>query len=568
MTKDESQNGGHGAPDHERPKRQHKRWKVLLIIVAVNLFIGYWLFGAFPPSLKVSHETTYFTEPLREDGTVDYVAALNERLSDGVTPEKNACVDLLHAFGPEVIKQELKGRMLNKLGLDTFPDEDIHFTSYPEYVVARATAPEDRESQQPVTPLPEDLRGKLSDGLRSIIEENRSIDAKKVARDQLEQATQSPWSADDFPLLAAWLKANEGPLGRVAEAARKPAFYMPVVSPEESIRVLNRDWGDFLPRVRGAARALAARAMLQLNQGNIAEPMRTSLAVRRLGQHFARQVFLIDMLVGTAITGIASDLDAALAEHSVSNPTLIRRHLADLRSLPALPSLERCLNLGERSMALDGIIGSYKQKGVVARKETDWLCTTPKIDPNPGLRHINTYYDRMARAAGLPTFPERHQEMQAVSEAFEPPTEPDAIDKLKPFLMSPGQRAEFTGTLIAKMILNIMMPAMSRAETVRLRAVADQRLTITALGLALYRAEHGGYPEKLTAIVPDHLDELPRDPFDSETIRYKRTESGCVLYCVDANLTNDDGADLMKDDVPEDEGDYVMRLEPEEPGTR
>src|SRR4051812_16314697 len=40
----------------------------------------------------VGKETTRIVGPLRADGTVDYVAAVNELLSKGVTPENNGFV--------------------------------------------------------------------------------------------------------------------------------------------------------------------------------------------------------------------------------------------------------------------------------------------------------------------------------------------------------------------------------------------------------------------------------------------------------------------------------------------
>src|SRR3954466_16399265 len=45
----------------------------------------------------ISKETTYFTAPVRADGTIDYVEAINARLSRGVTPENNAGIPLLDA---------------------------------------------------------------------------------------------------------------------------------------------------------------------------------------------------------------------------------------------------------------------------------------------------------------------------------------------------------------------------------------------------------------------------------------------------------------------------------------
>src|SRR5438046_1013453 len=60
------------------------------------------------PKITISMETTYITEPLRPDGYPDYVAALNQRASEGVTPENNAAVLLQRAFGPSEIPESLR----------------------------------------------------------------------------------------------------------------------------------------------------------------------------------------------------------------------------------------------------------------------------------------------------------------------------------------------------------------------------------------------------------------------------------------------------------------------------
>src|SRR5689334_19843108 len=39
------------------------------------------------PKITINKGTTYITEPLRPDGYPDYVAALNQRMSQSVTPE-------------------------------------------------------------------------------------------------------------------------------------------------------------------------------------------------------------------------------------------------------------------------------------------------------------------------------------------------------------------------------------------------------------------------------------------------------------------------------------------------
>src|SRR4051794_5996625 len=49
------------------------------------------------PRFAISKETTYVAGPVRADGTIDYVEAVNERLSKGVTKGNNSAILMLQA---------------------------------------------------------------------------------------------------------------------------------------------------------------------------------------------------------------------------------------------------------------------------------------------------------------------------------------------------------------------------------------------------------------------------------------------------------------------------------------
>ena len=74
-------------------------------------------------AITISKETTYITGPLRKDGYVDYVAALNQRFRAGVTPENNAAVPFLKAMGPGEIDAKLSRRVLQDARHPTAPGE-------------------------------------------------------------------------------------------------------------------------------------------------------------------------------------------------------------------------------------------------------------------------------------------------------------------------------------------------------------------------------------------------------------------------------------------------------------
>ena len=51
-------------------------------------------------------------------------------------------------------------------------------------------------------------------------------------------------------------------------------------------------------------------------------------------------------------------------------------------------------------------------------------------------------------------------------------------------------------------------------------------LTHLAFALAEFKARRGAYPDRLDALVPEFLPELPADPFADGLVRYRRTPNG------------------------------------------
>ncbi len=101
------------------------------------------------PKVVISKETTYFTGPLRKDGGVDYVAALNRRYAEGVTPENNAAVALLQAAGPAYIDKKIRKRYFEMLGIPELPEKGEYLADFgdlPEFKAGRNSRTEARHS--------------------------------------------------------------------------------------------------------------------------------------------------------------------------------------------------------------------------------------------------------------------------------------------------------------------------------------------------------------------------------------------------------------------------------------
>src|SRR5260370_30476628 len=114
-----------------RPRRW---WKIALGILL--LFLAPLVYAAWPGSstFTVSPETTYITEPLDKDGWPDYVIALNQRLSQGVTPENNANVLIWQALGPHPEGTTMPAEYFQWLGVPEPPEQGEYLVPWEKYL--------------------------------------------------------------------------------------------------------------------------------------------------------------------------------------------------------------------------------------------------------------------------------------------------------------------------------------------------------------------------------------------------------------------------------------------------
>ena len=91
-------------------------------------------------------------------------------------------------------------------------------------------------------------------------------------------------------------------------------------------------------------------------------------------------------------------------------------------------------------------------------------------------------------------------------------------------------------------------------------AIVTFRLAETSLALAAYRADHGGYPERLDDLVPEYVDEVPRDVFVDDELRYVPRGDDYLLYSVGPNLEDEEGRTRASNPWGDD---VVIRTAPE-----
>jgi hypothetical protein len=428
--------------------------------------------------ITIGPDTTRVSGPVLPDGTIDYVAAYNAHLSAGVTADNNAAVLVVRAFGPGALKPSIRERFLTDLGLQDLPDQGPYW---------------------------EDSDEELSQAL--------------------DVCRRGPWRAEDQPDVAAWLETNAPALALLTQAAQRTRYWMPALTPDPKgfsmITVLLPNLG----KMRHAAGALDARAMLRLGKGDLAGARADLLTIHRLARLTAQGGTLIERLVGIACDVMASRADAAWAGDPGVTAGLARQYLDQLQALPSMPSLHDAFDSGERFMLLDVVMtvcrkGDLKSlapafAGGGEAPELPPDLSAANIDWNTVLRIANQWYDREAVILDSP-----YLEQAALWKKFE-----DDVKACKTSIATepdPSQR-------LAKSLIGMLVPALQGVGKSREKGAMQFELAQVALAARTFYADKGQWPDQLSDLVPGYLKALPADRFTAKQPLQMRIDQGALL---------------------------------------
>jgi hypothetical protein len=493
--------------------------------------------------VTISKETTYITEPLRPDGYPDYIGALNERLSKGVTPENNAAVLLWKAMGPADIYEPIREQYFQMLGIPPLPEKGDYFVS--------------SESQIKLN--------ENSDAAQSADKRSR------VLRDQYELILKRPWSRQEFPVWAAWLDANEKPLALIIEASKRPRRYDPLVGGARTPVI-----AALLPAgsaLRHASNALAARAMLRIHDGKPDDAWADLLACYRLARLAAQSTSTVDDAVGAGINERASSGTCALLSHPRLDVALITRMRADFESGILLPDLVEPVNIGERFVYLDfvRVVATYqpatpdsvgksldylKKQGMTDLASWKLVLEASgdrTIDWDTVLRAGNALYDRYAAAVRRPMGMERLRLVRKIDESRSAASDGSGGEQAEDDRES---RARRLAAAFAAAYSTPLITIVGFSDRTAVRSMVTQ----LALALAKYRADRASYPAKLDDLKPDYVREVPNDPFNDAPLHYRPEKDGYLLYSVGINGKDDGGLSYVDRKHDEDWDDIAVRM--------
>ncbi len=470
----------------------------------------------------VSKETTYVEGPLDKDGYIDYVAAVNERLKKGVTPDNNANVLLWQAMGPRPTGTTMPPGYFKWMDIEPPPEMGDYFIDISEYLKKE---------------------GKLDPA------EQMAVSGK-----QLTSALQRGWKADEYPHLAAWLKANEKPLNLVVQATKRSRYYSPLV-PTKKDGELSGLIGALLPGVqkcRSLVSALTARSLLLAGQANSDDAWRDLLSCHRLARLVSQGGTLIEELVGMSIETNTCRADLAFLEHDKPNGQEIENCLSDLQKLSPLPGVADHVDFFERLMLLDIMLMTDRQgirfletmRGGQPEKEDPFTKLMLKqMDWDPALRTANRWHDRLAAALREK---DRGIRMKKLNEAMielraTKVRVANAKDELVRLMEEGDDRPTATGKVMGDILIALLLPAVDRVSDGADRAQQVHDNVILAFAVAWYHRDNNSYPKELSALAPKYLKEIPLDLFSGKPLIYRPTADGYLLYSVGVNGKDDGG---------------------------
>jgi len=483
------------------------------------------------PKLPVGKDTTYVNGPIDKNGYIDFEAALNDRLSRGVTPDNNANVLLWKALGPRPEGGDaMPPEFFKRLGIDEPPATGDYFIDLTRFM-------KDHPPREP--------------------EKANEVD------NHLIWAGQRPWTAKDYPEIVAWLKANEKPLAVVVEAAKRPRYFNPLVSRRgngEPSSLISCPISG-VQKCRYLAAALTARAMLRLGEGKYDAAWEDLMACHRLSRHLTHGATLIESLVGLSIRLLVQNPTLAYLEKTPLTSKQILTKLKELQGLPPLANMVDKIDLGERLVTLDSLqaIRSGRSDGPNKIPNEEDLAALDKIDWGAALRVCNTWYDQMAAALRMKDRPAREKAFDQLERDLEKlllaRKELGDLDKL----LESGDPSKAVGERIGMVLMGLLAPAIRKVQGSFERAEQVDRNLHVAFALAAYRKDTGRYPAKLADLAPKYLTAVPNDLFSGKPLIYTSGEKGYFFYSVGIN-GKDDGGRWYDDDPPGDDPGVKMPL--------
>jgi len=488
------------------------------------------------PYPTLSKQTTVLTEPIDEEGFVDYLTALNNRTAEGVTPENNFEIVFREVMGDRNL-EEIAEEYYRLLGVAPSNDSENRFLPLDDYLLEKYPG------------------------------DSSKSDRSKF-REVLYKLQSKPWSETEHPLCAEWLKRNERALLRISDGAKRSQNFCPLVVPDSEksseANLISVRLPSQLER-REIVSALRLRSANRLNSGNDGGSLEDLRTIQRIASLTSQTEHPIEWLSAVGFHATARTGEIVFLNHAKIRPERLREIANEIDRQEDFPSPLHTVDRYSRYMFLEAMTKVYcqpetlkeiAQGAKVVPPASRQLLKPQVLDKQ--LRWGNRQFDEMLEICEIQDSLKRREASEKFSEAFE-----DSLQKRKENLLLEFltvSKAEMWGITGRDIVYALTAPALQIVDSHQ-RRITRKRMASLAFLIEAYHLERGEYPEELAKLIPDYIGDLPADEHSGKPFHYERKNNGCILISFGPNQRDESSSLTPKDsDVNSTGDDLVIEL--------
>jgi hypothetical protein len=417
----------------------------------------------------------------------------------------------------------------------------------------------------------------LNDRLPKVAEEER---AWPFYRDALlsipggpENYPEARPGEEQWPDMAKWLREHRELVAKLRTATTKPALGLPYsldYGPQDQ-QLLGRalanarrnGWGPEQIKASAAiyalphtiallevSKILSADALLAAQEGDTKRAQANLFALLDLGQQIRHRDFLITDLiaVGFTLSGIYQTGTILAESPELFDDEFLVAYAHRLAAFQVPADLVRLR--GERLLYEQMLQNVYTDDGNGDGRITPFLSDHVDLSPTgsdstddaESAAKLQRAVSFAAAPTSLFSMPSRKQMLErydASLASVEAAMRRPYRERREALRTTLDQKANAASP--ASAMSDIPFSMIDRTIVTAERILAQADATVVALALERWRREHGRYPERLDALVPDHLPTVPADRVDGAPLRYLLKDRKPLIYSVGSDGDDDGG---------------------------
>jgi hypothetical protein len=352
-----------------------------------------------------------------------------------------------------------------------------------------------------------------------------------------------PWTSQDHPEIAEWLKQHQMTIQTLMEAAKIEKCRFPV---NADIMSLDQGMGR-VSKMRKWTYLLISAGSNDIAEGRTKQALEKYIAVLQMAKHQFQQPTMIDTLVGIALEALAIRqfnqfvvTGAATEEHlSAIEDTLSKNRFNWSSDFPRILEYEKLF-----AKNFWGMFYAINPEGKVRRSPNPMVIIRSQCTEE--LPQLTYWQRKLAKASTLlgwfflPATPQKAGKVIDESyEKFYMMAEPDYNWQKE--REKPSKMFRLTYRYLVKHSTGILAPVYYRIHDTYLRLTADKRGSQIIIALRQYKNKNGYWPVNLNDVKSMAPVEIFVDPHNGGDFVYEITEENFRLYSKGKNNIDEDG---------------------------